>query len=220
MKRALIIANGAQPDHLELKKHLATADLSICADGAIKTLLSNGLRPSFLVGDFDSSTDQERAELSPHQVLHRPDQNSTDLDKCLAVALEQEATEVHILGALGGRLDHELSNLSSATAFSAKFEIFLHQGRSWGRFLYATTTPLTRTFTSFPGQLVSLCSFSGVQAVTTAGLRYPLNAEPLLFGQRFGLSNVALQQSFQITIVQGTLFVFFPDCLFQSTKEQ
>ena len=208
--RTLIVANGTPPAPRLLREQCQAADLVICADGAIRTFAQNGLAPDILVGDFDSSTAAQRSEFPNVETLHRPDQDHTDLDKCLELALEYKAKEVHLCGILGRRLDHELSNLSSAEAYAGKFQIIVEDEYGWGIFLCADNIPVEKSFICTPGQVVSLISFSGANSVTTSGLQYPLDGEPLKFGKRLGISNVALAEKVGITLTQGALLIYFP----------
>jgi len=89
--------------------------------------------PDAIVGDLDSISEEARAYYNDRGVrvvdLSR-DQDSTDLQKCLAFAaaeVEKEASSssslspppVFVAGALGGRLDHSLSAISTLYAIDA-----------------------------------------------------------------------------------------------------
>ncbi len=51
------------------------------------------------------------------------DQESTDLEKALAFAVAQRCGCIVLLGATGGRIDHELGNLSALVKYSRKAKI-------------------------------------------------------------------------------------------------
>jgi thiamine pyrophosphokinase len=58
------------------------------------------------------------------------------------------------------------------------------------------------------GAVVSLLPFAGdVEGVTTAGLRYPLDDEPLVTGPARGLSNVRIDAGASVTVRRGRLLI-------------
>ncbi|WP_461213180.1 thiamine diphosphokinase [Lacticaseibacillus sp. GG6-2] len=78
-------------------------------------LLQAGITPVMAVGDFDSLTASEHAQLTAavanvHTAPAEKDETDTELGVRLAFETLQ-ATEVVLVGATGGRLDHLLANL-------------------------------------------------------------------------------------------------------------
>ena len=94
---------------------LDRAELVIAADGGAATLERIGRRPDRLVGDLDSVDASLVARLTDAGVpidRHPTDKDATDTELALQDAVTGGATEIVLLGALGGdRLDHELANL-------------------------------------------------------------------------------------------------------------
>lgn len=78
-------------------------------------LLQHGITPLFAVGDFDSLTDEEFAQVRAQvPKLHQAPAEKDDTDTELAVKLalvQPQVTAVTLVGATGGRLDHLLANL-------------------------------------------------------------------------------------------------------------
>lgn len=87
----------------------------IAADRGTLRLLRIGITPQLAVGDFDSLSKVELAELQGRVKDIRyavADKDETDTEMALDLALtEFKATRVTIFGATGGRLDHFLDNL-------------------------------------------------------------------------------------------------------------
>lgn len=81
-------------------------------------LLEAGITPLFAVGDFDSLTAIEH-QLVVNQVaeIHaKADMDETDTDMAVRLAfVDHHATEICLVGATGGRIDHFLSNLFMPT---------------------------------------------------------------------------------------------------------
>ena len=75
-------------------------------------LAAIGLRPAAVIGDLDSIRSGIRAWVGENRLVHRPDQNRTDLDKALDFAFaELGLARLTVLAATGGRCDHEQANL-------------------------------------------------------------------------------------------------------------
>lgn len=141
------------------------------------------------------------------ELIHDPDQETNDLEKALKLALDRGATEVVILGATGLRLDHTLKNLSVMLQFSGRFRDILF------RDVACDMRILPREFTmeTRPGQIISLFPLSGkVDGITTEGLRYALNDEPLENGVRDGSSNEATGKQIRIGHRSGDLLLITP----------
>jgi thiamine pyrophosphokinase len=77
-----------------------------------------GLIPDVLIGDLDS-TDTVGGGPPPDsktKILRHPrDKDETDLELALSYALERDPSSIVIVGALGGRIDHALSNIALLT---------------------------------------------------------------------------------------------------------
>ncbi len=80
----------------------------ICADGGIKHLHPLNLTADVWLGDGDSLK-----ELNPcaKQIIKYPTKkDNTDTDLAVMYALENGFDEIYIIGAIGGRVDHEYSH--------------------------------------------------------------------------------------------------------------
>lgn len=102
---------GAGPvDTQELAESLTYAPILVAADGGASMALSAGHKPDLVIGDLDSLTDHEQAQIAPDRIVQVDCQNSTDFDKCLA---RIQAPLILGIGFLGGRLDHHMASMSS-----------------------------------------------------------------------------------------------------------
>ena len=178
-----------------------------CADGGARAALSLGLRPDVVVGDLDSLDDAQQAQLAAlgcRLAVYPVAKDWTDLELALKLALEEGATEVVILGALGGRLDQELANIMllllpeldnvSVRIVDERQEMFVARSEA--------------TLAGQPGDIVSLIPWGGdVMGIITEGLMYPLRDEPLLAGPARGISNMMIGQVARVTLRSGALLV-------------
>ena len=116
--RIIIIANGEPPTRADLNQWLRPNATLICADGGARAALRFGLRPHHAIGDFDSVGEgelQQLEKLGTQLHRHPAAKNETDLELALMFAAQlsqADATrEIIVLGAMGGRIDHQLANM-------------------------------------------------------------------------------------------------------------
>ena len=195
--------------------HLAPApgDLVIAADLGAAHAQAWGWPLDLLVGDLDSLSAGEAALVTAGgvPVITAPAaKDETDLELALAHALAQDAHEIVICAALGGRSDHLLANvLLLARPELADRRVTLANGRESIRLLHGGGSPPSHlVLPGAPGDLLSLLPLGGdALGVTTEGLQYPLHDETLFLGQARGVSNVFTGARAGIALRRGLLLV-------------
>lgn len=201
VKRVLIFANGEVPDIEKAASILRSDDLVIAADGGMRHALALGLTPQFLIGDLDSLPPGFDLEKFTGTVIRHPrDKNETDLELAIQYALEQHPEQVVILGALGGRLDQTLGNIS---LLNAGTEIRLDDGTE--EVLFCREQCIVD---GIPGDTVSLIPWQEeAGGIRTAGLKWPLNGETLYPQKTRGISNEMTAARAVIQVRTGLLLV-------------
>lgn len=198
--QALVIANGELPSADTLQELLAEYPLIIAADGAADQALARGIRPDIVVGDLDSVTPDGKGRVA--QVVEVRDQNRTDLEKAVEVAIQRGARTITIVGATGGRLDHTFANLSVLKTFAGTADVRLRDDRFDVRHAGDGCTLDVPA-----GTMVSLVANGTARGVTTGGLRWNLDGVDLAFGTR-GIHNEVVRPPVTIRVEFGDLFVF------------
>src|SRR5205085_6601204 len=111
----VIFAGGALDPGKAFYKAIAGADMIIAADSGAATALRYGCTPAIVVGDFDSLDKQLVEQLragGSRTVSAAVEKDETDTELAVQLAIEQGATEITLLGALGGaRFDHTMANV-------------------------------------------------------------------------------------------------------------
>ncbi len=207
MNRTVIIANGEMRDPGAAQTWLRPGDRLIAADGGAHHCRTLNLIPHLVVGDLDSLSPEECAELERAGTrfeVHPARKDETDLELALRVAMREGAQEVVILAALGGRWDQSLANvLLLAHPDFAPLSLRLADG--------SDTFWIVRdhaTVRGAPGDIVSLVPLGGeAEGVTLTGLEYPLNDDDLRFGYTTGISNRLTASEATITVRRGVLLV-------------
>ena len=204
MTRAVVLANGVPPTAEALRQELASSSLFVCADGGANAARSHGLRPSAIVGDFDSATAETLAHFKDVEHVRDGDTERTDTEKAIDYVLSHGTfDEIALLGASTGRLDHILGHVALLRKYRDRVRIVLvdGHGRAYlARGEHKLTCPV--------GTVVSFFAV-GVPAegVTTENLRYPLRDRVLELGAQDSVSNVVEATPAWIRVRRGDLIV-------------
>jgi thiamine pyrophosphokinase len=202
---ALVFANGDFCEGGGIGSLIDSADLILCADGGTRHALALGLRPDGVIGDLDSLSSNTVDELRARQVRVEsyPEQkDETDLELALLYAVERGATEITVLGAWGGRVDHTLGNvflMAHPRLSDTKVRLVCENQE----------ITIVRDEAAFDGQVgdwLSLLPFGGdADGVVTTGLAYPLCEETLALGPARGVSNVFVASRPTVSLRAGLL---------------
>jgi len=208
----VIFAGGTLKPGKAFYQAIASADLIIAADSGAATALQYGYIPAIVVGDFDSLDAHLLQELSERGSQVRQvavEKNETDTELAVQAAIEQGATSITLLGALGGeRFDHTMANiLLLADIATVPAKIVDGPSTCW-----LVRGPASSVIDGQKGDLLSLLPLTGeASGVRTKGLYYPLHGETLRFGKPRGVSNVLIQEQAEVFLVEGMLLVIHTD---------
>ena len=115
----IILFSGGKYDIAFIKQYLAdkSFDTVACADSGLEAAHAVGVNVDYIMGDFDSVSQETLAEYRSADkaakfVQYPKAKDYTDTQMVLEWILSEGASEITILGATGGRLDHFLSNLN------------------------------------------------------------------------------------------------------------
>ena len=215
--RILIIGGGMAVKTNLLRRLASWADQVICADQGAEAARIAEVEPSAIIGDFDSISRNTLAFYDKKKdvtLINIQEQETTDLEKAVKLALSLRATSITITCAGGRRCDHFLHTLGLLIKYEAKALMRIVDD-------YDVISLKTKPFREKcqMGQRISLIPFSGaVKNVTTIGLKYPLMGEDLVPGQRESISNVASRDYYGVDFDSGMMLVFkSPETLWSDT---
>lgn len=175
-------------------------DLVIAADAGYRRL--GGIKPDFVVGDFDSLGAAPENETVIRHPVHKDD---TDTLLAVKLGLDRGYRQFVIFGGLGGRLDHTLANLQTLAYLTGRGArgclsgdgecvILLHNG--------------TVCFAGGQSGIVSVFAHGGsARGVTEEGLEYPLTEATLTCDYPLGVSNAFTGAPARITVRNGNLII-------------
>jgi thiamine pyrophosphokinase len=216
----LILADGDAPARAALEAAWPgwsdDVRFVIAADGGARHATALGVGIDLWVGDGDSIGDAGLAALEAAGVpieRARPDKDESDTELAVRAALRHAPDGIVIVGALGGpRLDHALANVGlPALGGLAETPVVLLTDLARVGWLRAPRTDgrsATWRLVGRVGDWVSLLPLGAdVEGVTTDGLVYPLDDEPLHAGSTRGLSNAIATPAAAVTLRSGVLLV-------------
>lgn len=200
------------------------ACLRVCADGGANRLYDElpllfprddpevirlRHKPDVIKGDLDSiraDVTDFYSKLGAKIIDQSHDQETTDLHKCLRFIkdstpeLDKSKLKVLVVGALGGRFDHEAANINALWTFSNSMRIILLSEESSLSLLPTGYVHEIHVDKSFEGPHCGLVPIGAPSlSTTTTGLHWNLDQTPMSFGGLISACN--LVESEVVTVV-------------------
>lgn len=198
----MTLLGGGAVDRGDLDHALALAPVLVAADGGANRAFDWGIWPAAVIGDLDS-VDRAQAQDADVPLLFVDDQNSTDLQKCLA---ETHAGVVLGVGFLGGRLDHELAAITALCGVRDRAVVLI------GAEDVVFRVPADFTLELQAETRVSLFPMSAVEA-QSEGLAWALDGLPFRPNGQIGCSNIASGGVARVRIASGDMLMILPKAL-------
>lgn len=205
--KALILGGGVIQQK-ELSYCLSQGiDIVIAADRGLEAAENFNLNIDEAVGDFDSISTKSFAYWKEKGIpIYRypSSKDESDMELAFALASQKGCKEIYLLGALAGRVDHELANL-----------FLLLKGHQQGicckmlnqqNCLYFVHSSHCFLKKETYGDYFSFFAFSPqVSALTLSGFCYPMMKKNLYFGDFYTISNILEAEEGFCFFQDGTL---------------
>ena len=204
MKNRCVIIAGS-PEFSAFK--ITPEDFVIAADSGYNHAVEAGIIPDLIIGDFDSLINLPENKIKTIKAPAEKDETDTFL--AVKYALDHGFKRFVLLGATGGRLDHQTANIS-VCAYIAK------QGGSCEipdskNIIFAIKNSQIR-LEKKENWSVSVFSFTDkAYGVTLTGFKYPLNDATLTNIFPIGVSNEFAENSATIEVKDGILLIIMSD---------
>lgn len=175
----------------------------IAADSGYKTVRRLGLTPDITLGDFDSLSEKPDCG----EIITAPaEKDDTDTMLAVKTALERGFTDISIVGAIGGRIDHTFANIQTLAY------ILKHGG--FGRLIGENDTVELLNAGEYVyerkgGTYLSLFSYGEYAVITSRGTKYDLTDYRLENTFPLGVSNEIIDDKCRISVQKGHLLVIF-----------
>ena len=182
-------------------------DYIIAADSGYTHALAAGIRPDLLIGDFDSLTGTIDETIKTIKAPVVKD----DTDTMLAVkyALAKGYRDFLLLGATGGRLDHQMANVAVCAYIAEQGGICEMRDSANSIFAIKNSKIL---LDKKEGWSVSVFSYTDQsEGVSLTGLKYPLNNATLTSTFPIGVSNKFADEKASVEVKDGIVVIVLSD---------
>lgn len=109
LKRCVIVGGADIGNYSFLRETLLPDDYVIFCDSGLKHLAALQVKPSLIVGDFDS---HENPHLDTETIVLPCEKDDTDTVYAMKAAIKRGFDTFLLIGVVGGRLDHTIGNIS------------------------------------------------------------------------------------------------------------
>ncbi len=201
--KAFIYTGGAiRPDGIT--EHPRTDDLRVAADSGYLNARLLGDRIDIAVGDFDSMPESELSE-GVERLRVPAEKDMTDTRLAVETAVERGANDLVIIGGLGGRLDHALSNICLLEDLSARgIYAVMTDGGSRVRFLRSSSALIGRSGFKY---ISIIAADEKVKGVDIEGCKYPLKNARLSRRDQYAVSNEIVGNCALISVSKGGIYI-------------
>lgn len=165
-----------------------------CADAGADLCYAAEVVPDALIGDMDSLSKETREwlqEAEVPEVVYPSEKDYSDTQLAAEALYEQGVDEIIVVGALGGRMDHELANVMLLMTYGRKGKsLVFWDDINRMRYVGAGVHQLDRV-----DGYVGIVPFSDEgMGLSIEGLHYPLKDAKVPFGESHLISNVFDQE--------------------------
>lgn len=190
---------------------LKEGDLSIAVDGGYEYCQLLGIKPDFILGDFDSVGEAAGKELDklwekePDKIIRIPVvKDDTDMLAALKLGLKEGYQNFQIYAGVGGRLEHTLANIQCL--------LFLKEHACTGYMIDGTGMILvakeeTVSFREGLEGYLSVFSLGEKAVVSIEGMKYCLDCHEITNSFPIGISNEFIKEKGTITVHQGAVVI-------------
>lgn len=201
-KERLIVICGSGEDYSteKLAEYCGRADVVIASDGGYDSLHKLGIRPDYLLGDFDSIKSSEIDE-SIEIERYRPEKDYSDSELAVMKALELKAARISLFGLTGSYFDHSFANVINLFKYcndSVNIEIITSNSR-----IFSILD--RREFLDYAGRRCSLFPLSEIKGLKMEGFKYLFKGDSLSWTD-YSLSNVIDSDYALVEFSEGRMF--------------
>lgn len=208
--KVCIVLNGKIKDYNKIKEVIIKEnyDYIICADGGANHIYNMKLTPHYIIGDLDSINNEIVEYYKGYNVKFEKfptKKDETDSEICIYLAETLRAEEIHLIGALGGRIDHTIANIN--LLYNIRIKNIVPKIISSKEEIYIAIDEEIK-IKGNKGDIISIIPINGdARGVTLEKLEYPLTDYHMKFSVPLGISNVMLDDICNIKVKNGSLII-------------
>lgn len=207
MSEFCLIISGAPECYFPVS--FTKADFVIACDAGYIHAQRADIVPNVIIGDFDSYLGDLPGGVEI--IRTKPEKDDTDTMMALKLAIRRGYRRIMLVGALGGRIDHMLANISLiAFAATKGADLQIVDGHHQ---IFAVRDGKRRVPRSSWRNLSVFAFDTECTGVTLRGVKYPLEGAVLTNTFALGVSNEFTEDIAEISVESGILIVVLSDII-------
>lgn len=202
MRRCVIIGGADIGNYDFIREKISTDDYFIFCDSGLKHQEKLGVTPNLIIGDFDS---YENPQVEIETIVLPCEKDDTDTVFAVKEAVNRGFDDFLLIGAVGGRLDHTLCNVSILLKlYSIGKTAVIIDDYSDMQIVGRKTAFVDDSYAFF-----SLVNITGnAKGITVRNAKYPLKNAEITCDYQYGVSNEPLKGKItEITVKDGELLL-------------
>lgn len=207
MSEFCLIISGAPECYFPVS--FTKADFVIACDAGYIHAQRADIVPDVIIGDFDSYLGDLPGGVEI--IRTKPEKDDTDTMMAFKLAIRRGYRRIMLVGALGGRIDHMLANISLiAFAATKGADLQIVDGHHQ---IFAVRDGKRRVPRSSWRNLSVFAFDTECTGVTLRGVKYPLEGAVLTNTFALGVSNEFTEDIAEISVESGILIVVLSDII-------
>ena len=202
MKRCVIVGGADINNYDYIQSRLYADDYIVFCDSGLKHLEALQVKPSLIVGDFDS---HDNPHLDVETIVLPCEKDDTDTVFAVKEAIKRGFDDFLLIGVVGARLDHTLGNVSILLYLDSigKKGIIIDD---YSEMEIVSNEP---AYIEDSYAFFSLLNVSGTaKRITIENAKYPLNNAEITCEYQYGVSNEVLPgKTAKVSILEGKLLL-------------
>ena len=202
MRRCVIVGGADISNYDRIIAHIKSDDFVIFCDSGLKHMEKLAVKPSLIVGDFDS---HENPQLDIETIVLPCEKDDTDTVFAVKEAIRRGYTDFLLIGVIGARLDHTLGNVYILDYLD---ELGL-KGKIIDDYSEMELVSRESAYIEDSYAFFSLINITGMaKGITIENAKYLLNDAEITCGYQYGVSNEVISgQTAKVSVKEGKLLL-------------
>lgn len=201
-KRCVIVGGADIGDYDRVRGYLKADDAAVFCDCGLKHMEALGVKPSLIVGDFDSHSNPH---LDVETIVLPCEKDDTDTVYAVKEMVRRGYDDFLLIGVVGARLDHTLGNVSILLyldSLGKRAEIV--DDYSEMEIVSDREVTIADRYPFF-----SLLNITGcAKGITIRDAKYPLNGGEITCEYQYGVSNEVLPgRTAKVSVREGRILL-------------
>ena len=202
MKRCVIVGGAGINNYDYIRSRLCADDYIVFCDSGLRHLEPLQVKPSLIVGDFDS---HDNPHLDVETIVLPCEKDDTDTVFAVKEAIKRGFDDFLLIGVVGARLDHTLGNVSILLYLDS----FGKKGIIIDDYSEMEIVSNEPAYIEDSYAFFSLLNVSGTaKGITIENAKYLLNNAEITCEYQYGVSNEVLPgKTAKVSILEGKLLL-------------